>query len=285
MLSFCTFLSPLRYPAHNPQNYCRSFALSKRTSLKFIKSMPEFNTLLHRELRDGLDYDSLFPMSKNTPTNLGSGNTFHSIKAMQNWVGQYYSQCNGIATILKKDTLKNTCTAVYHFLYDHIQYKQDRALQQIRTPANSWANRKTGIDCKSYSIFASCILMCLGIKHYIRQIKQPLYRPNRFTHVYVVVPYNQDTGSLDQGYYVIDATVKSNKEPLFITKDDTYMEKLPHLGLNGSTRKKRKMATTKRKKPVASKKKPTPRQGKPTGLGNSILLGLGAIVGLSQLAK
>jgi Transglutaminase-like domain len=246
--------------------------------------MSQFDTLLHREIKDGQEYSDLFQVAKNTPTNLGSGNTFHSIKTMQNWIGQYYNQCSGIAPILKKDTLKNTTTAIYRFLYDHIQYKQDGALQQIRTPANSWANRKAGIDCKSYSVFASCILLCLGIKHYIRQIKQPLYRPNRFTHVYVVVPYNQDTGSLDQGHYVIDATVKSNKEPLFTTKDDTYMEKLPHLGLNGSTRKKRKTATTKRKKPMPRKKKATPRK-KATGLGNSLLVGLGAIVGLSQLAK
>jgi hypothetical protein len=247
--------------------------------------MSQFDTLLHREIKEGLDYDSLFQVAKNTPTSLGYGNTFHSVKVMQNWIGQHYNQCSGIAPMLKKDTLKNTTTAIYHFLYDHIQYKQDGTLQQIRTPANSWANRETGVDCKSYSVFASCILMCLGIKHYIRQIKQPLYRANRFTHVYVVVPYNQDTGNLDQGHYAIDATVKNNKEPLFITKDDTYMEKLPHLGLNGSTQKKRKPVATKRKKPIATKRKPVARKKKPTGLGNSFLVGLGAIVGLSQLAK
>jgi hypothetical protein len=250
--------------------------------------MSKFDTLLHRQIKNGLEFTALFQVARNAPTNLGHGDTFHSVKAMKNWVGQYYTQCNKIAPKLKRATVKQTTSEVYSFLYDHIQYKQDKALQQIRTPANSWLNRAVGIDCKSYSVFASCILMCLDIKHYIRQIKQPLYRANRFTHVYVVVPYNQATGSLSEGYYVIDATVKNNKEPLFITKDDTYMERLPHVGLNGSRRR----ATKARRKPVARKKKVAPKKRRKaptrkrkTGLAGTLLLGLGAMVGLSQLTK
>ena len=250
--------------------------------------MSNFNNLLHRNIKSGLEFRGLIQVARNTPTNLGYGNTYYSIKAMKNWVGQHYTQCNIVAPRLKRTTLKDTVGAVYSFLYDHIQYKQDKALQQIRSSANSWLNRKSGIDCKSYSVFASSILMCLDIKHYIRQIKQPLYRANRFTHVYVVVPYNQTTGTLNEGYYVIDATVKNNKEPLFTVKDDTYMDKLPHVGLNGSkkraTRAKRKPPTVKRKAVSTRKRKTVPRKKK-TGLAGAVLLGLGAIVGLSQLTK
>lgn len=245
--------------------------------------MAEFNTLLHRQISNGLAYSSLFPKASNTQIDLKKGDTFHSVLAMKKWVLLYYKQACRIAPILERGTLRETSTAIYSFLYHHLQYKQDNVTQLLRSPANSWANRTLGLDCKSYSIFASSILTCMGIKHYIRQIKQPLYRPSRFTHVYVIVPYNQQSVKLDAGYYVIDATVKHNKEPLFVTKDDVFMEKLPHVGLNGSVRRK---STSKRKKPLAKPKRKVVRtKKKKSGLAGAILLGLGAVVGLTQFNK
>jgi hypothetical protein len=256
--------------------------------------MSQFDNLLHRKIQSGTAYNGMFPALDKLERYHSEGNTFHSVKEMAKMVRAYYPQCYKIAPLLKKPTLKATTEAIYRFLYHHIQYKQDPKLQQLRNPANSWANRQVGIDCKSYSIFASCILSALQVKHYIRQIKQPLYKPTRFTHVYIVVPHNQTTGSLQDGHYVIDATVSSNKEPLFITKEDVYMDdKLPHVWLTGvakkstkSTAKTRKPRASKPKKPMTRKKRKTvaSRRSK-TGLGNTLLLGLGAIVGLSQLTK
>lgn len=244
--------------------------------------MSDFNKLLHRNLiNNGLLLNELFPAVKNTQTDLGSGDTNHSVKQMKNWVLLHYKQCDKVAKLIKRDTLKETVDVIYKFLYNSLQYKQDNSLQQLRSPSNSIQNRKTGLDCKSYSIFASCILTSLGIKHYIRQIKQPSFSPTRFTHVYVVVPINQETANLKEGYYSIDGTVKGNVEPIFTISDDTFMSKLPHIGLNGA----KKTSPAKKKKPVATKKKKTVATKKKSNTVRNTLLGLGAIMGLSQLFK
>ena len=245
--------------------------------------MSEFDTALHRKIKNGLEFNVLFPVVGNAQTNLGVGDTHHTTKQMRTLVQTHYKQCNKVATLLKRSSLKETTHAIYDFLYNHIQYKQDATLQQLRTPANSWKNRVIGIDCKSYSIFASCILTTMNVKHYIRQIKQPSWKPDSYTHVYIVVPFNQQTGSLDKGSYVIDATVSNNREPIYIKKDDLFMStQLPHVGLNGAKKKatqkptKKKPVATKNKKPVARKKK--------IGLGTAVL-GLGALAGIIALVK
>lgn len=229
--------------------------------------MSNFNNLLHRKIKDGLEFNDYFPVVRNSQTNLGFGDTHHSVKRMREMVLQFHSQTAKIAPLLLRLNLKQTTQAIYEFLYNHIQYKQDNTLQQLRTPANSWLNRATGLDCKSFSIFASCILTSLGYKHYIRQIKQPTFKPTRYTHVYIVVPYNQITGKLTDGYYVIDGTVKNNREPLFLKSDDTFMDKLPHIGLNGAkkaSKRKKTVATsnkaTKKKKTVATANKVTKKK-------------------------
>lgn len=253
--------------------------------------MSNFDALLHRKIKNGLEFNAYFPVVRNSKTTLGFGDTHHSVKKMREWVLQYYPQTAKISAILQRSNLKDTILAIYEFLYNHIQYKQDYTLQQLRSPANSWLNRSTGLDCKSFSIFASCILTSLGFKHYIRQIKQPTFKPSRYTHVYVVVPYDQTTGKLDNGYYVIDATVSNNKEPFFIEKNDMFMDKLPHVGLNGTTSRK----PQKKKKPVARKKATKTKQtvtkpkkvtkSKKSNTVTNTVIGLGALAVVSQLFK
>jgi hypothetical protein len=51
----------------------------------------------------------------------------------------------------------------------------------------------------------------------------------------VIVPINQKTGSLNDGYLVVDGTLRSNIEPAFIGKKDLKMDGLKHYALNGST--------------------------------------------------
>ncbi len=245
--------------------------------------MSEFDTALHRKLKNGLEFNGLFPVVGNAQTNLGVGDTHHSTKQMKAWVQKYYTQCNKVATLLKRSNLKETTQAIYDFLYNHIQYHQDNALQQLRTPANTWKNRVAGIDCKSYSIFASCILTAMNVKHYIRQIKQPSFKPQLFTHVYIVVPFDQVTGSLQNGCYTIDATVSNNKEPIYVKKEDLFMStNLPHVGLNGAKKTATKKPT--KKKPVATKKKKVVARKKKTGLG-TVVVGLGFLAGIAALAK
>lgn len=188
---------------------------------------------LSRELRTGERYDALFPKAKGTKVNLGKGNTYKSIELIVTWVLKHSNEVKLVAQQLKKNTLKDTVLAIHDFAYNHFQYKADAEAQLLRSPAIAWKNRYDGIDCKSYTIIVSSLLLQLNLKHYIRKIKQSNFNPKSFTHVYVIVPINQSTGSLDQGYYTIDGTLKHTNEPSFTEKKDTYMDSLQHYGLNG----------------------------------------------------
>jgi hypothetical protein len=193
--------------------------------------MSDFDFLLHRVLRDGKQYDKLIPKTKCDGVALGEGMTDFTVTEMAIMVDQYYSQTEKIAPLLKKRSLQQTCNAIHEFAYWHFQYKADEEVQYLRSPACSWYSRHTGIDCKSYSIVASCILINLGINHYIRRIKQPGFAPELWTHVYIVVPADQKTGSIAPGYYVIDGTIATNVEPIYSEKSDQYMS-MKHIGLN-----------------------------------------------------
>lgn len=193
--------------------------------------MSDFDRMLWRQLQSGDRFDHLLPRSTCQSSYIGEGYTDYSIDQMQNIVNQYAHQTEKLSKVLQKSNLNATSEAIHDFLYNHFQYKADDTDQLLRSPACSWYTRKEGIDCKSYSIFASCLLMNMGITHYIRKIKQPGYAPNDYTHVYVIVPIDQPNGNLEKGYYVIDGTLKETTEPAFIGKSDLKM-KLPHYALN-----------------------------------------------------
>lgn len=216
----------------------------------------EINILLKRRIKNGDEFTPFIEKPKSQKIKLNKGDTFYSVAMMKVWVEQFYKQVAKLSPLLKGQTLKQTVDKIHYFLYYDIQYQADGVTQNLRSPANSWFNRREGIDCKSYSIFASSILMNLGIKHYIRQIKQPHFNPSQYTHVYVVVPTDQQNGKLDTGYAIIDGTIASNKEPIYTSKKDVFMnQKLPHIGLNcpaprkglnGTTRKTKKRVTRKK---------------------------------------
>ena len=196
------------------------------------EQMSDIDLLLYRQIKDGKQYDKLFPKSKCKSTYAGSGMTDFSVTEMQDMVKQFFWQTAKVAPLLKKSSLQATCNAIHDFAYWHFQYKADKEDQILRSPACSWYSRYDGIDCKSYSILASCILTNLGVVHYIRRIKQPGFLPNLWTHVYIIVPVDQKGGKLTKGYHTIDGTVFSNNEPLFTEKSDIYMS-MDHYRLNG----------------------------------------------------
>lgn len=195
--------------------------------------MSDFDYLLHRDIKQGKQFDKLIPKTNCKATFLGKGMTDFSVNEMAEMVKKYASQMEKIAQVLNNGSLQQVCTSIHNWCYNHFQYKADNEVQYLRSPSCSWHSRYEGIDCKSYSIIASCILTNLGITHYIRRIKQPTLMPDRWTHVYVVVPIDQETGRLNYGYYVIDGTIATQAEPLFTDKSDLLMN-MKHYGLNGA---------------------------------------------------
>lgn len=191
------------------------------------------SAVLRRNLKDGKEYDKLIPRVKCERTTLGKGDTFFTVDSMKAWIEKFTFQTEKLALKLKGRTLEETVNNIYSFLYNHIQYEADGSLQQLRSSACTWMQRHQGVDCKSFSVFASSILSNLGIKHAIRQIRQPGFFPDQFTHVYVVVPKNQNLKDFSNSTtFVLDATKHQNIEGSFLEKVDVPMTKLNHIGLN-----------------------------------------------------
>lgn len=196
--------------------------------------MQTLNQALYRELRSDYPQD-IFPKVACKRTELGDGDTFFSVQQIVTTINNYFYQCEKIAKLLKGKSLSISCRNVHQFLYSHFQYHADSDVQQLRSPSCSWAQRFTGIDCKSYTILAGAILKAMGYNSFVRQIKQPysLY-PDDFSHVYLVVPISQEDKDLNKGYYVIDGTIPTMQETPFSEKSDVIVMDMKHIGLNGT---------------------------------------------------
>ncbi|SFB72190.1 hypothetical protein SAMN04487907_101257 [Zunongwangia mangrovi] len=192
----------------------------------------EQNASLKRNLKPGKQYEKLIPAVSCASTDLGQGDTFHTVDEMRDWIIKYAWQTKELAALLYSQDLRLLAHNIYKFSYDHIQYNADGALQQISSPACTWHKRKEGVDCKSFSVFASSILSNLGIKHAIRQVRQPYFNPEHWTHVYVVIYQDQNPESYSKNAptFVIDATRHHNQEVNYLEKHDLMM--LQHVGLN-----------------------------------------------------
>lgn len=174
-----------------------------------------------RNIKTGKQFENVVPAPKNRKVFLGSGDTFTSLKVMRKVIFETLNETEQLAKQLAGKTIQETVDNIKEFIYWHIQYLQDETEQLIHSPAHTWSVRSTGVDCKSYSIFASSILTNLKIANSLRQIKQVAYNSEYWSHVYVVLP-NDDL--------VIDGTVSYNSEPTYLEKFD---EPILQNGLQG----------------------------------------------------
>lgn len=189
----------------------------------------EINTVLRRTLRSGADrYNSFFPTVNCEVYKSGHGSPKYILDFMKQVASKHYKQVSKLAAELKTTDLQSTVAAFYNFQYSYIQYDVDGYRQNVLSPACAWKNRLSGMDCKSFTVFSAALCKASNIKCYMRQIKQG---EDRVSHVYLVVPLDQSTGSLDQGHYVIDATTSDNKEVYYTWKNDLNMN-LPVVGMN-----------------------------------------------------
>lgn len=187
---------------------------------------------LQRPLKSGWQYDKLIPFSDCAIKNLGNGrnDTREGVEMMAEMIRDFSNQTAKVAKKLKGPTLFESVQNVYDFLYNHIQYKIDGDFQDLRKPACAWAQRKTGLDCKSYTVFALSLLREMGITGAITRVRQYDDLPGIFTHVYVTVPIDQNAKNFekelkDKGkYLVIDATRHVNEEVSFLEKKNKIMQ-------------------------------------------------------------
>lgn len=105
---------------------------------------------------------------------------------VRNLIGCYEKwkdQPSEIVEDLRGYDINTQCESIFSYLIDNTQYKLDTVGKQyIKSPARLLSDG-TG-DCKSLTMFVSCCLHCLGIKHIIRFVN--FDGGGQFTHVYPV---------------------------------------------------------------------------------------------------
>ena len=170
----------------------------------------------YRPIKSGAEYDRYFPKPESQDRIIiEDGEVHQTVDLMKRVVWKYIDDTKQIAPIFSSNTKRETCRNIWNFLYHHIQYRLDKqGLEELRRPARSWSDRKSGIDCDCFSIFCSSILTNLKIPHSFRITK---YGSEHYQHVYVVVP---DQSNL----ILIDAVLSSfDYEKPFTQKKDFTM--------------------------------------------------------------
>lgn len=172
------------------------------------------------KVKSGAEYDSLFPKAiLNTIVKKEGASVGDTIRFIPKVVRDTLFHTEKISKLLKRNSVPETCKAIWHFVYDHIAYRKDEdGKEQIRSPARTWHDRGNakGVDCDCYTVFISSILSNLKIKHALRITK---YKENHFQHIYPIVPLP------DGSYITIDCVVKNfNYEEPYTEKKDTKMD-------------------------------------------------------------
>lgn len=181
-----------------------------------------------RKIKSGREFDQLFPPpSKQDVTIKQTGDVEDTLKLIRKTVPTSRWQTQAIAEKLRGKTLEETCSNIWHFVYDHIQYKRDKdGVEQVRSPRRTWWERETGVDCDCYTEFISSILLNFNIPHKARITKYPKRFPEvpRWQHIYPIVPKdgNIDRDFTDRDSYIVLDCVKDefdNEQPFLERKD------------------------------------------------------------------
>jgi hypothetical protein len=194
-----------------------------------------------RRLKDGRELDHLFPPPSETDTVIKrSASVEDTMRLIRKALPQTQWQTERIAKKLKGRTLEETCSNIWHFVYEHIQYQRDKeGVEQVRSPRRTWWDRKEGVDCDCYTVFILSILRSLKIDCLARITKYPKKYPEvpRWQHVYPIVPkpgHLEDYIDERDWYIVIDCVKDAfdDEQPYLECKD--YDMRLDYLdGFDG----------------------------------------------------
>jgi hypothetical protein len=182
-----------------------------------------------RRVKDGREFDHLFPPpSEQDIVIKKSANVEDTLKLIRKALPKTLWQTEKIAKVLKGRTLEETCSNIWHFVYNHIQYKRDEdGVEQVRSPRRTWWDRKSGVDCDCYTVFILSILRSLNIDCLARVTKYPKKFPEvpRWQHIYPIVPKpGHFEDYLDErDYYIVIDCVKDNYDD-----EQPYLESIDY---------------------------------------------------------
>ena len=187
-----------------------------RGSVVFRTSKGELVKQGARTIQSGIRFSKLIDTSKvKFTSSFSEGGVDETVKIMCEIIKKHHLQVYKLAKHLEKPTKLETLQAIWDFVFNHIQYKNDKkGVEQVSTPARIWLNRSTPntpSDCDDHSIFVGSLLYCLGIPFSIRIAG---YEGKPYSHVYIVV-----------GDVCIDTVLhRFNHEAQYTSKKDTQMQ-------------------------------------------------------------
>lgn len=84
-------------------------------------------------------------------------------KLIADYCRKYWKDCARIAAHLKADSLLQSCFNLWYWMRHNIKYAYDaEGKEEVRSPRRVWQDRKHGVDCDCLSVFAWCVLTCMG---------------------------------------------------------------------------------------------------------------------------
>lgn len=159
-------------------------------------------------------YEEFFDTAKNLDSFSGFGLS-DTKKLIKETCLKHYPECYRIAQHLKADSMLQSAYNLWHWMHHNIRYEYDReGREEIRTPLRTWADRKRGVDCDCLSVFAWCVLKCMG---YEPAFELAAFRnKDQFSHIYI----NLDGILIDRVWFIFNCLPPhvTKRELFFINK-------------------------------------------------------------------
>ncbi|WP_291727484.1 hypothetical protein [Bernardetia sp.] len=175
-----------------------------------------------RNIASGTTYNGLFTPATNTDIEIkSSANVDDTIRLIKKIVGKTLDQTASISKKLKRKSILETCRAIWHFVYNHIDYVPDEdGIEQVRHPRRLWSDRYGDCDC--FTVFISSILTNMNIPHILRVTDN--FGEGGWNHIYPVA-FDEEGNEI----YIDCVLHEFNKEHHYYDNQD-YNMKLHELG-------------------------------------------------------
>lgn len=113
------------------------------------------------------DYSQLIDTSDGVNKFVGTGFDKTTLTTLIDTCQKYYPQVARLASHLadKNGNELQTLFNIWHWEHCNLRYNYDaEGKEEIRTPARTWHDRQSGVDCDCLAVFTACLLINLGYK-------------------------------------------------------------------------------------------------------------------------